>query len=170
MRTPRFRDKPKAREESSIARENLDSCRYNCLLTLKMLSIQTSSKPAKCNLLPCQIKYTGPTDATEKHWVVTEGSGEDGNIVLGEASYVYVLCADSLLFVQNQNRHLSEGGSWLGNLFRCLKATRVLPILFELQRYLLTFHEQATFSKLQRRGYSPKTKVQHHRSLKRNWM
>ncbi|KAH0612695.1 uncharacterized protein H6S33_009075 [Morchella sextelata] len=42
-----------------------------------MLSIKTSSKPAKCNLLPCQIKYTGPTDATEKHWVVTEGSGED---------------------------------------------------------------------------------------------
>lgn len=46
-----------------------------------MLSIQTSSKPAKCNLLPCQIKYTGPTDATEKHWVVTDGSGEDGSIL-----------------------------------------------------------------------------------------
>lgn len=41
-----------------------------------MLSIQTSSTPARCNLLPCRIKYTGPTEATVKHWSVVEG--EDG--------------------------------------------------------------------------------------------
>lgn len=43
----------------------------------KMLSIQTSSKSAKCNILPCRINHTGSTNATEKHWIALDG--EDGS-------------------------------------------------------------------------------------------
>lgn len=50
---------------------------HETLYILNMLSIQASSKPAKCNVLPCRIKHTGSVEATEKHWIVIEG--ENGN-------------------------------------------------------------------------------------------
>lgn len=84
-----------------------------------MLSIQTSSKSAKCNILPCRINYTGPTNATEKHWIALDG--EDGN-TLNHPDNIHVL----ILHVQEQRQHHFEGENWLGSLFRSQKAIRVI--------------------------------------------
>lgn len=87
-----------------------------------MLSIQTSSMSAKCNILPCRINYTGPTNATEKHWIALDG--EDGNTLNHPPppDNIHVL----ILHVQEQRQHHFEGENWLGSLFRSQKAIRVI--------------------------------------------